>query len=188
MKKYLIIGAVIFVMIAVVGFNLQRKIIARQNEKIARLTENMNQVMDENVNQTTLILARDEVIGQVKRVRDSLAKALKIKPKWIEKIVIIDNSIHDTVKVPVFVTKLYENVWMLRDSTECFKYVSKLILKGDLLKAERQLLECDNSITQAFYKTAPRFWFIRTGKWKYLQKDSSRCGETRTKSITFIKK
>jgi len=187
-KKILIGIAVVTIIGAFVTVDIQRKKIKQKNEKIARITENMNQVLDDNVTQTILVLSNNEVIGQIKRERDSLAKALKIKPKQIEKIVTIENTVHDTVKIAVLITKSYPGGWLYRDSTECLKYVSKLVLRGDSLKGERQLLEYDNRITQTFYRKAPHIWFIRTGKWEYLQEVSSKCGENKTQSITFLKK
>ena len=83
-KWILISIAVVAIIGAFVTIDIQAKKIKRQNERIARITENMNQILDDNVTQTTLVLAKNEVIGQIKRERDSLAKALKIKPKQIE--------------------------------------------------------------------------------------------------------
>jgi hypothetical protein len=187
-KWILIILAVVIIAGAFVTVNIQAKKIKRQEDKISRLILNMEQLLQETVRQSVLIIAQDEVTGRVKHERDSLAKALKIKPKWIEKTITITNTIHDTVKVPLLVTNPYKNVWILRDSTECFKYASKLIIEGNDVRANRELLEIDNTIVPVFYKDAPHFWFIRTGKWKYLFEVKSKCGVNKTEVITFIKR
>ena len=187
--KWILIGiAVITIIGAFVTVDIQAKRIKRQNEKIARMAENMNQVLDDNVTQTTLVLAKNEVIGQIKRERDSLAKALKIKPKQIERIVTIEISIHDTVKVPVPTYITGKSEWTIRDSSGCLKIAYNAKLRGDSLIVKRTNLKNDNEISQVFYKTATHIWFIRTGKWKYVQDISSKCGVPKTQSITFLKK
>jgi len=187
-KTGLIIFAVLFLAGAVVTVNIQTKKIKRLKSENTRLDNNNYQLMSDNRKQTNLVLKEKEVTGKLKKERDSLAKSLQIKPKQIEKIIYLDNSTHDTVKVPVPVTITGKNEWLLRDSTKCLKIVYNVKLKGDSLIAERQLLEDNNRIIETFYRIRPhKFLFIKYGKWVYRQKIDSECGETTEKIFTFIK-
>ncbi len=188
LKIYLIIGAVLFLIAAVVTVNIQSKIIKKRNSEISRLESNNYQLMSDARQQTNLYLTEREVTGKLKRERDSLALSLKIKPKQIQKIIYLDNSTHDTIKVPVPVNIISKYEWMLTDSTACLKYASKLILEGDSIKAERQYLEYDNRITQTFYKQRPhKFLFIKYGKWVYKQKIDAICGNSTIQTFNFSK-
>jgi hypothetical protein len=187
--RYYLLGAVIlFLIAAVVTVNLQAKKIKRIEADNFRLEGNQFALMSDARQQTNLYLNEKEVTGRMKKERDSLAKSLNIKPRQLQKIIYIDNSTHDTVKVPVPVTITGKNEWLLQDSGQCFKYASKLILKGDSLKGERQLFEYNNQTTQVFYKQRPhKFLFFRFGKWVYKSKIESECGETIIKTFNFTK-
>lgn len=187
-KWYLIGALIVFFFILVTTIKIQHNKIIRMRIENTRLATNQYQLLTENLQITNLNLKKDEVTGRLKRERDSLAAALKIKPKQIDKINYIDNSTHDTVKVPVSVTIMSKTEWMLRDSTKCWKYASKLVLKGDSIIGERQLFEYNNRTTQTFYKKRlHKCWFIRYGRWQYLQKIDSECGDVKFQSFTFLK-
>lgn len=189
LKKFKVYIILIVLILILSGVNYyQKKAIDRKNLKIERLTGNVDQLLNENADYTTLNLTLKELDKRRSKEVDSLAKLLKVKPRWIEKTITITNTIRDTVKVPVLVTNPYKNVWILRDSTECFKYASKLIIDGSVISANRELLEIDNTIIPVFYKDAPHIWFIRTGKWRYLFEVKSKCGVNKTETITFVKR
>jgi hypothetical protein len=188
LKPYLIIVLIVIFTLICGTVKYQFNIIRNRNAEIARLLDNELQLLAENLQITNLNLKNSEVTGKLKKERDSLAIILKINPKQIQKIITIDNSIHDTIKVPIPVSILSKNEWLLRDSSKCFKYVSKLVLEGDSIKATRLLYESDNTTVQTFYKKRPyKVWFIRYGKWLYLQKINSDCGDVKFHSFTFLK-
>jgi hypothetical protein len=186
--RYYLLGAVIlFLIAAVVTVNLQAKKIKRIEADNFRLEGNQFALMSDARQQTNLYLNEKEVTGRMKKERDSLAKSLNIKPRQLQKIIYIDNSTHDTIKVPVLTTFVSKN-WAIKDSTRCLKLRYNAKLEGDSLKTTRELLEYDNQITQTFYKQRPhKLFFIKFGRWKYLQKISSDCGDTEIKTITFTK-
>ena len=187
--KYYLIGiAVLFLISTIVIVNIQSQIIKKRNAEIVRIGNNNYQLMADNRNITNLNLVEKEVNGRLKIERDSLAASLKIKPKSIEKIISIDNSTHDTVKVPVSANIIGPDKWRIADKGDCFKWQGNAFKQGDSLKIQRTLFEYSNRTIQVFYKTAPHFWFIRTGKWQYLQKIESECGQTTLQSFTFLKK
>jgi hypothetical protein len=188
LKIILIIAAVLFVVYAIVGYNIRGRTIKYQESEIARLELNNYQLMSDARQQTNLYFREKEVTGKLKRERDSLAGVLKIKPKQITKIIYIDNKIIDTVRLMVPVERLSKTEWMLRDSTKCLLYVAKLILEGDSLKSERQLFESDNRITQLFWRErSKKFLFIHFGKWKNYQKIEDNCGDPKIQTFSFIR-
>lgn len=187
-KLYLIA----FIVLLLISAFFTVKILIKENKahekEIIRLENNQFQTLSDNLQQTELTLKQNEVIGRIKKERDSLALIVKVKPKQITKIITIDNSTHDTTRVPVEINLLDKNTWMLIDSGECFKYVSKLILEGSDIIGERQLFEYNNKTIQTFYKMRPyKFLFIRFGRWQYKQVIDSKCGEQSIKTINFVK-
>jgi hypothetical protein len=187
-KTYLILAGIILFLALFSTIKILHNSNLKLKSENARIEGNQFALLSDNQNKVNLFLKEKEVTGQLKKERDSLAKELKIKPKQITDIITIDNSTHDTLKVtiPVYITT--KNEWLLKDSTRCLKYASKLILKGDSIKAERQYFEYNNKITEVFYKIRPhRFLFIRYGKWQFKEKISSTCGTVQEKDITFTK-
>jgi len=187
--KFYLYGLVILILVA--GF-FTIKYLVKENQKYRsdnyRLESNQFQILSDATQQTELYLKQKEVTGRIKKERDSLALIVKVKPKFIEKIITIDNSTHDTIPVSVPVNNIDKNVWMLRDSSKCWKYASKLILEGSEIKGERQLFEYNNKTVQTFYKVRPhKILFIRFGKWVYKQKIDSECGEVSIQTINFTK-
>lgn len=187
-KTYLIIAAFLFLAAAVITVNVQAKKLIKLRADNFRLEGNQFSLMSDARQQTNLYLKEHEVTGRLKRSRDSLAAALKVKPKQIEKIVYIDNSTHDTIpkEVPVYMTGT--GGWKITDGNDCFKWSANAFLRGDSLKVERILFENNNRITQTFYRKRPyRFLFIKYGKWNYLQKISSTCGSSTIETFNFSK-
>jgi hypothetical protein len=188
-KLWLIGFAILFLAGAVVTVNIQAKKIKKQKAEIERIANNNYQLMADNLNITNLNLKDNEVIGRLRFAKDSLAKALKIKPNQVERIIYIDNSTHDTVKVPVFAEITGLNRWKITDQGECFKWAGNAFKQGDSLKVQRTLFEYNNRTTQVFWKQRPhKFLFIKYGTWQYSQKIESDCGQTTLQSFTFLKK
>lgn len=184
----MIVFAVLFVGAAVVTVNIQTKKIKALKADNLRIENNQFALMSDARQQTNLYLREKEVTGKLKHERDSLAKSLNIKPKFIEKIVYIDNSTHDTVKVPVPSQITGKDSWKITDGNECFKWAANALKQGDSLKVTRTLFEYDNRITQTFYKKRPyKFLFIRYGKWQYLQKIDATCGNSTIQTFNFSK-
>ena len=188
-QRVIIIGVIILLFFGMgVTINIQVQSIKRLRADNIRMNQNIDQLMQDNAQQTILILTEKEVTGKIKRERDSLAKALQIRPKQIEKIVYIDNSTHDTIRINVPAIITGQDTWKIQDSTKCFKWAANAFKQGNELKITRTLFEYDNRITQTFYRKRPyQFLFIKYGKWQNLQKIESDCGENTVKQFTFIK-
>jgi hypothetical protein len=187
-KTYLILAAVLFVSGLMATIKIQYNSNVKLKNENTRIEGNQFALLSDDQTQVNLVLKQKEINGKLKFTVDSLAKELKIKVKQIEKVVTIENTIHDTLNVPVPVYITSKNEWLLRDSSACFKYASKLILKGDSIEAIRQYFEYDNKTIEIFYKIRPhKFLFIKYGKWQYKEKISATCGIVQEKEIQFVK-
>ena len=186
-KTVIIALVVIFITGLLFKVRIQSGRIDRLETDNTRMDSNIRNLLYENIQITNLVLSQREVTGKVKRERDSLALIVKVKPKQITKIVTITNTVHDTIPVPVPSIITGVDKWFITDSGNCWKWAANAFKQGDSLKVERTLFEYNNKTTQTFYKKAPHIWFIRIGKWRYLQRISSNCGEPKLQSIEFIK-
>lgn len=186
-KLYLIIAGILIIASAFVTANILIKENRKLKAEVQRVQLNNLQLMSEGLQQTNLYLREKEVTGQLKIERDSLAKSLKIKPKFIDRIITIDLSTHDTIKVPVPVIITGKNEWTFTDSTKCLKIAYKAKLTGDSLKVVRTSFENDNTIQQVFYKKRAHKFIISFGKWQYLQKIDSKCDGVKYQNIVFEK-
>jgi hypothetical protein len=187
--KWYIYGSIaVFFLILLAENRIQSNKIAKQKADIERIEANNFQLMSDAHQQTTLYLTQKEITGQLKRQCDSLAKALKIKPKQIEKIVEVTNTIHDTVRVSVPVTITGKDTWKITDKGDCFIWSADAFKIGDSLKINRTSFEYDNKTTEVFYRERPfRFLFIKYGKWVYKEKIDAKCGNSTEKVFKFIK-
>jgi hypothetical protein len=188
-QRLIIIGAIVLLFFGMgATIQIQIKSIKKLRANNIRMNGNIDQLLQDNAQQTALVLTQSEVTGKIKRERDSLAKALQIRPKQIEKIVYIDNSTHDTIRISVPSIITGQDTWKIQDSTKCFKWAANAFKQGDELKITRTLFEYDNRITQTFYRKRPyKFLFIKYGKWQNLQKIESECGQNTVKQFTFIR-
>lgn len=187
LKTYFILAVILFLAIAVVTVNVQIKKIKKQKAEIERLKNNNAQLLTEGLQIQNLILKQKEVTGKIKRERDSLAAVVKIKPKYIEKIVTIENRIYDTLPVIIPAVPLTSHTWKIKDGNKCFKWEAIATRSGDSLQIQRTLFSYNNQTIQTFWKKAPRFLGIRIGPWKFYQKIDAQCGEVKYQAITFTK-
>jgi len=187
--KWYIYGSIaVFFLILLAENRIQSNKIAKQKADIERIEANNFQLMSDNKQQTTLYLTQKEITGKLRLKTDSLAKALKIKPKQIEKIVEVTNTIHDTVIMPVPVTIIGKDKWKITDRGDCFKWSADAFKIGDSLKINRTSFEYNNKTTEVFYRERPfRFLFIKYGKWVYKEKIDAQCGNSTEIVFNFVK-
>lgn len=185
--KIIIIGAIALILLAVgLTIQIQHKAIVRLKTEQLRLAGNNNQLLAENLQIMTLRIKEKEVTGKLRIERDSLAASLKIKPKQIEKIITIDNSTHDTVRIEIPVTVLSKNHWSIADTGKCYIWQGEVFYINDSLNVYKTAFIYINKTTQTFYKKRPhKLLFIRYGKWQYLQKINAKCGEVTYKAFVF---
>lgn len=187
-KTYLILAAILFVIGLMATIKIQHNSNVKLKNENARIEGNQFALLSDDQTQVNLVLKQKEINGKLKFIVDSLAKELKIKPHQIEKIITIENFIHDTVRVPVYVTSTGKGQWNISDSSKCFKWQGNALLLKDDLKITRTLFENKDVIIETFYKVRPhKFLFIKYGKWQFKEKISSTCGTVQEKNISFIK-
>lgn len=186
-KAGLIIAAILFV----AGLMVTVKIQAKRNKALtsdnSRLSNNNFQLMGDAMNYENYYLKEKEVTGKLKRERDSLAKSLSIKPKFVEKIITITNIQRDTVKISVPVTIIGKDYWKIADSSKCFKWQANALKRGDSLFVERTNYESLNKTTGVYYRNAKFIWFIRVSKFKNFVRFNSTCGNPEVQEFSFIK-
>jgi hypothetical protein len=186
--KYIIGALVVFLLISVAQNWFQKRKIDNLKAEKDRLTENQRQLIADKQQQTTLILTQREVTGKVLAERDSLANALKIRPKTITKIVketIIDI---DTVNKIVYVNPVEDNLWFLSDSDKCWYWEASAMLNGADLNIERTYFSYENRIDDVFWWSRRKILFLRIGKKEYFQKLIPKCGTVNTRIIEIKKK
>lgn len=186
-KNYALLAFSLFILLLALQNYIQKGRIEKRDADIERLKSNVFQLMAEKRTETTLYLKQKEVSGKLSKERDSLAKALKIRPKEIQKIVYIDNTIIDTVKIPVPV-QLRQDFWTFSDKSKCITWEAEVYLEDRDLKVWRTNLEYSNRITETFYRKRPKqFLFIPYGKWQNLHQIDAECGGVQIREFNFVK-
>ena len=187
-KLYLIGIAILFVASLVVSRQVEHNKRIKAEAESERLATNNSQLIDNNSNSVALLIRKDEMSSKLSLKVDSLSKALQIRPKQIEKIITITNTIHDTVKVPVYVETAGQDHWFLSDTMQCALYEANVLLKESDIEVQRTKFDYSNKTIQTFYKRRPhKFIFIKYGKWQYKQKINPECGDVKINTIEFIK-
>lgn len=187
-KIGLIVGAILIIAGTFVTVNIQAKKIRWLNSEKNRLTINNYQLMAEKRQETNLFLREKELTGKLSTERDSIAKALQIKPKQITQIKYQVEIVRDTIDRPVPVFIQGQNFWKIKDVDKCFTWEADAFLQSDSLNIKRTLFDYHNKMTEVYYRKRPhKFLFIRYGKFQNLKKISQDCGEIEIKSFNFVK-
>jgi len=184
-KLYIYLAVFIFVLALIMYSNAQHKIIQRSREQIERLKDNIDNLLQENATLITINLQKEEVTGRIKKERDSLAAALKIKPRQV--IQYIDRIIyqHDTVIKIVEVKKISDTSFYLTDADKCWKWEGLAIIENKELEVKRLLFDYHNEIFDLYYYKRK---FPLIGKKIYFHQVRQQCGESYTKEVNFVKK
>lgn len=171
------------------GYSITDKYTKEKEDRI-RLENNQKQWMQDSLQMVEITLKEREVIGNIRWERDSLARALKVKPKSITKFITIENKVVDTVPQLIFVEVRGRDLWKIKDGGDCWRWEADAkLLDDDSLTINRTLYENTDITTQTFVKERKhQFLGIKFGKWQYKQHISSKCGTPRVETINFIKK
>ena len=185
LKYYLVMGAIVLLGILASVVQVQRKKIQRQSDRIDRLLTNVETLLDDTAQQTALFLTQRELTGKVLAERDSLANALKIRPRTITKFIDRIVTQHDTTEIMVPVRVKNDTTFIISDIQPCYTWEGTAVLTGDSLIVKRNLFDYHNKITEIF------FWkrnFPIFGKKKFFQQTSLECGSQKTKEINILRK
>jgi hypothetical protein len=188
MKKYIYGFIAVIIGLLILETRIQSGKISRLKIENSRVQANNVQLFGEKRQQTTLYLKEKELTRELSTQRDSLAKALKIRPKQVEKIVYRDNTIRDTVikEVPVIISG--KNEWKISDKDKCWSWNAIANLNGDSLKVNRTGFDYHNRTTETYYQKRPKkFLFIHYGKKQNYIEIKPECGEVTVKSFVFVK-
>jgi hypothetical protein len=191
MTKFLkYITGVLFVFLLILawqGWQLKNKLDKARSE-IERLKDNQAQLLASRAQDQALILTQKELTGKVLAERDSLAKALKIRPKEVIKFIdrIVKETNTDTVEVES--TFLQNMTWHLADGDQCWKWEADAQLNELDLEVNRTLFDYRNKSTEVYWWQRRKFLGLRIGKKEYYAKILPECGEVQTKSIEIKRK
>lgn len=187
--KLILIGFSVCLLFGLVAtVNIQIKLIKKHKADICRLENNQTEMLKQNAITTDLNVKLSEVNGRLKAQRDSIARALQIKPKEIEKLVYITQYVRDTIDHPVYIIQSAKNHWTLTDSARCYIWKGEAFLHDNNMSIVRTDFTYLNKTTETFYKKKPhKFLFIRYGKTKYLKQVDSDCGQSYITTISFTK-
>lgn len=114
MKSRIVLVLIVLVLFLGISVNVQQKLIEKKNNEIGLLNNNLTEYMSTNGGLSTekrvlQLKLSDLSNSNNKQLHsiDSLAKALKIKPKTITNVSVIKTVIHDTLTAKV--DTLYKN-------------------------------------------------------------------------------
>lgn len=186
--RFVIGGLIIFlVLVAWQGYS-SYKALVKARQEIERLKLNQQQLLAEKQQETYLLLTQKELTGKVLAERDSLAKALKIRPKEIIKFVDRIITEHDTVITEVESTWLKDMSWHLTDGDKCWKWEADAQLDGNDLNVNRTLFDYRNKSSEVYWWQRRKFIGLKIGRKEYYQKVLPECGEMTVRSIEIKKK
>lgn len=187
-KLYLIIAGIVIIASAFVTANILIKENRKLKAEVQRVQLNNLQLMSEGLQQTNLYLKEKEVTGRLKIERDSLAKSLKIKPKFIDRIVTQTISIHDTIIKEVPIQLIGTNHWIIADTGKCYIWKGEVFLEDNLLRVHKTGFDYSNKTKDIYWRKRPfNLWFIHLGKPIHYHQISSECGKVSVKTFDFIK-
>lgn len=196
--KLYIYGAIALLILGLAAWgSYTQKRLQEARAENQRYQYNQQQLLDQ-VNEYKLIAVRkNELIQSLTREQDSLIKALRIKPKFIDRVVERVHFAEDTVKTG----KLLATADSLRkiidqnlareypfvDQVECFLFEGSVKIQ-DGLNLEVTRREYMNRSTEiAYIERSKKFLFIRYGPWKGKLYVQNECGEDQIKELTVIR-
>lgn len=185
--KTILIGiAILFVASAFVTANILIKENRNLKTEIQRTQNNNFQLMQEGLKYSSLLVKEREVTGKLRKERDEIAEKLKIKPKFIDKIVYVTTTETDTVIKEVPVTVVSKDFWHVSDTGKCFTWDADIKLLNDILHVNRTGYANTDSVSMTYYrKRLNKFlWFSVGKRVNYVQVDS-KCGDSKVQEFTF---
>ena len=196
--KLYIYGTVILLILGLAawGSHTQKKLRETRAEN-TRYQYNQQQLLDQVNEYKRITVRKSELIESLTEDQDSLIKALRIKPKYIDRIVERTHYAEDTLKTG----KLLETADSLRriiennqtrqypfvDQTECFLFEGAVTIdRGLNLEVTRR--EYTNHSTEiAYIERSKKFLFIRYGPWRAKLYIRNECGDDQVKELTLVK-
>jgi|SRR3990167_2032731 len=189
------IKIILFAVIAGMGLLAWFLIAQISNLKKDRDTqiENVNNLLSENSHYKALNLTLKQTDSISGLKLDSLANALKVKPKKIIRTVEVTQVVSDTSSQATEITPVENQgevkIWEIQDFGACWLWKGTASLTDNLLSVTREDFTYQNKTTNIYYwKRSRHFWFIHFGKKKTFVNSDSECGESYTREIQIVKK
>lgn len=196
--KLYIYGAIALLILGLAGWgSITQKRLREAREENTRYQANQQQLLDQVNEYKRITVRKSELIQSLTRDQDSLIKALRIKPKFIDRIVERTHFAEDTLKTG----KLLATADSLRriietnqarqypfvDQTECFLFEGAVIIDQGLnLEVTRR--EYTNHSTEiAYIERSKKFLFIKYGPWRAKLFIRNECGDDQVKELTLVK-
>jgi len=193
-----IYGAVVLLILGLAGWgsHTQKKLREARAEN-TRYQANQQQLLDQVNEYKRITVRKSELIESLTRDQDSLIKALRIKPKFIERIVERTHYAEDTTRTG----KLLATADSLRriiqtnqtreypfvDQTECFLFEGAVTIDRGLNLEVTRREYLNHSTEIAYIERTKRFLFIRYGPWRAKLYIRNECGDDQVKELTLVK-
>lgn len=186
-KLYLTIAGVLFI----IGLLINLSVVKNKNAELTanneRILRNQLQLTGDNRQLQNFVFRQNEVNGKLKLQVDSLAKELKVKPKFITRIEYRYITQHDTDSVFIEVNKLSKDTWSVQDSGQCWSWLGTAYLKNSDLEITRRDFQYSNKVTDVFYRKRPEGFFGFLKRRINYHKVTPECGTVQETTFEFIK-
>lgn len=191
----------IFIVVALFYFAAQSawlsKSLKRAMAEIERLEYNQGQLLDEVDDYKRISLTRAELIASLTSRQDSLLRALKVKPKQVEKIVERWHySVDTTQKAQLLASndslkKIIDDKiardYPFIDKEGCFLFAGSVSIDDGLSLAVTRREYTNRSTEIAYLERSRRFLFIRYGPWRGRLHINNECGDDQVKELVVVK-
>lgn len=190
-KLYLSIAGILLIAGLFINLQFVNRKLRNVTEERDRYYSNYYNEFSKNIEYTKQIWRYRELTGEKQAVIDSLAEALKIRPKEIIKVEYITVTEIDTIEKPVYTNQVQKNEWFVSDTGQCFLWegIARLDTTKWDLGVIRETFSYQNITTHAYYKKRPhKFLFLRFGRWQYRHEVIPECGDSYIEEIEFLPK
>lgn len=173
------------------------KSLKRARAEIERLEYNQSQLLDEVDDYKRISLTRAELIASLTSRQDSLLRALKVKPKQVEKIVERwHHSVDTTQKAQLLASndslkKIIDDKiardYPFIDKEGCFLFAGSVSIDDGLSLAVTRREYTNRSTEIAYLERSRRFLFIRYGPWRARLHINNECGDDQVIELVVVK-
>lgn len=193
LKNWTILVLTVSVLSLAGAYKITKDKLREEKSDNARLSLNQERLLKQDKEKNIQIeLTKKEFKDLIKEKDDSLKLILyklNIKPEKV--IQYVDRTFSEKITAPKVIplSLVSKNTWQLKDETPCMKYYATVFLIGDSLRFRRDLFSYENKTLEFLSREKKgKFLFWDTYyKNRYILTDTSRCGDTRSRTINVIK-
>ncbi len=188
--------ALIILCLAAWGTNNRQKYVTAKAENI-RFEFNQKQLLEETNQYKRLYVKKEEMVKSLTQKQDSLLKALKVKPKQVERIVeSVHHEIDTTGRTQLLaindsLLQVIENnqirEYPFKDVEGCFTFEGLVTIDNGLHLAVTKREYTNTSTEIAYIEREKKFLGIKYGRWRGKLYINNECGEDIVKELTVVK-